>query len=86
VTQPIQVPQRQLVEGAASKDPVLDYMIQMGMPISIQSYLEFNYPDGVPDDITLADVLPNELYETLPPTLATDDAALANALLSSAAQ
>jgi hypothetical protein len=29
-------------------DPVLQTMLRHGMPLTRQSYLEFNYPDGVP--------------------------------------
>ena len=44
-----------------TQDLLLDYMIRKGMKITPLGYLEFNYPDGIPGDIVLAEALPPEL-------------------------
>ena len=42
-------------------DPLLDYMKRHGLPITRESYLALDYPDGPPDP------LPAELEQGLPP-------------------
>lgn len=60
--------------GSASSDPALDYMIRHGMQISVDDYLDYIFPDEVPDDISLAEVIPKELWfsedQVEPPTQA----------------
>lgn len=41
-------------------DPVLEHMKRLGLPLTRASYLEFNYPDGVPCP------LPAELAASVP--------------------
>ncbi len=59
-------------EGSASSDPALDYMIRHGMPISVDDYLDYIFPEEVPEDISLAEVIPKELWfsedQVEPPT------------------
>jgi len=52
--------------GSAHADPVLDYMIRHKMELSADVYLAYAYPDGVPEDTDLQQILPTELLETLP--------------------
>ncbi len=44
-------------------DPVVELMQELGIPLTKQNWLEFNYPDGVPDP------LPPELE--IPPEVST---------------
>jgi len=46
-------------------DPVLDLLRARGMPLTRQAYLEFNYPDGVPDPLPgeIAGSVPRELRD-----------------------
>lgn len=60
MTQPLQ-PQVAAI-GSASSDPALDYMIRHNMPISIEEYLDYIFPEEVPEDISLAEVIPRELW------------------------
>lgn len=42
-------------------DPLLDYMKRHGLPLTRETYLELDYPEGPPDPF------PAELEEGLPP-------------------
>jgi hypothetical protein len=48
--------------GSASSDPALDYMIRHGMEISVDEYLDYIFPGEIPEDISLAEVVPRELW------------------------
>ncbi len=52
--------------GSAHADPVLDYMIRNNMELSIDVYLAYAYPDGVPANVTVSDIIPTELLRTAP--------------------
>ena len=41
-------------------DPVLEHMKRLGLPLTRASYLDFNYPDGVPNP------LPAEIAASVP--------------------
>jgi hypothetical protein len=43
------------------RDPVLDLMIQEGLPLTEMTYLEMQYPEGIPDPV------PPELKAAMPP-------------------
>lgn len=51
--------------GSAHDDVVLDYMIRHGKDLTADVYLAYSYPDGVPSDIDLYEVLPEELWHTI---------------------
>ena len=50
---------------AVGSSPVLNCMKAHGMPLTRRAYLEFNYPDGVPDPLPaeLEAEIPRELRE-----------------------
>lgn len=47
----------------SSTDPVLNYMRKIGLKITPKGYLEFNYPDGIPEVDDINELLPVELQE-----------------------
>jgi hypothetical protein len=44
-------------------DPIVELMQQLGLQVTQRSWLEFNFPEGVPDP------LPGELWASIPPEL-----------------
>lgn len=46
-----------------SDDPILELMKQQGLPLTQEAWLEFNYPEGVPDP------LPSEVWASIPPEI-----------------
>ncbi len=53
------------LKALRGSDAVLDSLLKQG-PVTRQSYLEFNFPDGVPDP------MPGELEANLPRPLQTN--------------
>jgi hypothetical protein len=45
----------------SSTDAVLDLMIQEGLPLTEMTYLEMQYPEGIPDHVS------QELIASMPP-------------------
>lgn len=46
-----------------SDDPIVEYLEEIGVPVTRENYLNFAYPDGLPEDYGA------ELEAELPPEL-----------------
>ena len=51
--------------GSAHSDVALDYMLRHNYDITIDSYLSLIYPEGVPEGVSLYEVLPSDFHEQL---------------------
>jgi len=53
---------------SGNADPILESMKKYNMPMTRESYIDFAYPEGMPNDAELESMLPKQFQAPVDPT------------------